>query len=322
MRIVERAREVVEKEIEALKKARDNIGEEFEKAVLLLKDVKGKVVVTGMGKSGIIARKIASTLSSTGTPAVFLHPGEGGHGDVGVVSKGDVLIAISNSGETEELLRILPSIKSMGVPVISITRARDSSLGKLSDIVLETGVEEEACRLNLIPTSSTTATLAIGDAIAICLFELKGLTERDFAFYHPSGSLGKRLLLKVSDIMHTGDEIPMVKLGTPMREVIMEMTQKGLGVTGVEDENGRLVGVVTDGDLRRALNRGSPRLLEEPVDEYMTKNPKKVKKDMLVVSALRTMEDFKITSLFVYDDDPQRVVGIVHIHDILREGIR
>ncbi len=322
MRIVERAREVVGKEIEALERARDRIGEEFERAVLLLKDVKGKVVVTGMGKSGIIARKIASTLSSTGTPAVFLHPGEGGHGDVGVVSKGDVLIAISNSGETEELLRILPSIKSMGVPVISITKTRSSSLGRLSDIVLETGVEEEACRLNLIPTSSTTATLAIGDAIAICLFELKGLTERDFAFYHPSGSLGKRLLLKVSDIMHTGEEIPMVKVGTPMREVIIEMTRKGLGVTGVEDEYGRLVGVVTDGDLRRALNRGSPRLLDEPVDEYMTKNPKKVNKDMLVVSALRTMEDFKITSLFVYDDDPQKAVGIVHIHDILREGIR
>ena len=322
MRIAERAKEVVEKEMEALKRARDRIGEEFEKAVLLLKDIEGKVVVTGMGKSGIIARKIASTLSSTGTPAVFLHPGEGGHGDVGVVSKGDALIAISNSGETEELLRILPPIKSMGIPIISITRTRNSSLGRLSDIVLETGVEEEACRLNLIPTSSTTATLAIGDAIAICLFELKGLTDRDFAFYHPSGSLGKRLLLKVSDIMHTGEEIPMVRIGTPMREVIIEMTKKGLGVTGVEDDDGRLVGVVTDGDLRRALNRGSPKLLDEPVDEYMTKNPKKVKKDMLVVSALRTMEDFKITSLFVYDDDPQRVVGIVHIHDILREGIR
>ncbi len=322
MRIAERAKEVVEKEMEALKRARDRIGEEFEKAVLLLKDIEGKVVVTGMGKSGIIARKIASTLSSTGTPAVFLHPGEGGHGDVGVVSKGDALIAISNSGETEELLRILPPIKSMGIPIISITRTRNSSLGRLSDIVLETGVEEEACRLNLIPTSSTTATLAIGDAIAICLFELKGLTDRDFAFYHPSGSLGKRLLLKVSDIMHTGEEIPMVRIGTPMREVIIEMTKKGLGVTGVEDDDGRLVGVVTDGDLRRALNRGSPKLLDEPVNEYMTKNPKKVKKDMLVVSALRTMEDFKITSLFVYDDDPQRVVGIVHIHDILREGIR
>ena len=321
-KVIKRAKEVIQKEIEALERVKDSIGEDFVKAVNLLMETEGKVVVTGMGKSGIVAKKISSTLSSTGTPSVFLHPGEGGHGDIGLVSRGDTVIAISNSGETEEVIRLIPSIKRIGIPIISITKSRSSTLGRLSDIVLETRVEEEACKLNLVPTSSVAASLAVGDALALCLFELKGLTERDFAFYHPLGALGKKLLLKVSHIMHTGDEIPLVSVGTPMREVIIEMTKKGLGITGVVDGDGKLVGVVTDGDLRRALNRGSRRLLDEPVDMYMTTNPKKIQQDTLVVAALRTMEDYKITSLFVYNDDPSKVIGIVHIHDILREGIR
>ncbi len=324
MDVIERAKEVITKEIEALVRLRDAIGGSFERAVDILMGTRGKVVVTGMGKSGIVAKKISSTLSSTGTPSVFLHPGEGGHGDIGLVSKGDTLLAISHSGETEELIRLIPSIKRLGVPIISIVGRKDSTLGRLSDVALETKVDEEACRFNLVPTSSTTASLALGDAMAICLFEKKGLTERDFAFYHPLGTLGKRLLLRVEDIMHTGDEVPGVPLGTPMKDVIVEMTAKGLGVTGVFDGSGKIVGVVTDGDLRRALNRGSKDFLDEPVDMYMTRNPKRIFKGALVVSALRKMEDHKITSLFVYGDErnPDGIVGIVHIHDILREGIR
>ncbi len=324
MDVLKRAREIIEKEIEALEGLKDSLGDPFEKAIELLFSTRGKVVVTGMGKSGIVARKISSTLSSTGTPSTFLHPGEGGHGDLGVISRGDTVLAVSHSGETEEIIRLIPFIRNMGVPIISIVGDRNSTLGRLSDVALETGVKEEACKFNLVPTSSTTASLALGDAIAICLFEKKGLTEKDFAFYHPLGALGKRLLLRVGDIMHTGSEIPFVKVGTPMRDVIVEMTVKGLGITGVLNENGRLVGVVTDGDLRRALNRGSGKLLDEPVDIYMTTNPKRINKGSLVVSALRKMEEHKITSLFVYEDDedPDIVVGIIHIHDILREGIR
>lgn len=280
----------------------------------------GKVVITGMGKSGLICQKIAATFASTGTPAFFLHPAEGVHGDLGMLMKDDIVIAVSNSGETEELIRIIPLIKRMGVKLIAMTGNKKSTLAKAGDVVLNVGVKKEACPLGLAPTASTTATLAMGDAMAVALLEKKGFKEKDFALLHPGGSLGKRLL-KVDELMHTGKNIPVIHINAPMKEAIIEITAKRLGITGVIDVNGYLVGAVTDGDLRRALEKGND-ILNKRLKDIMTKNPKRIKKGSFAESALKMMEDYSITSLFVYEGkDEDKVAGVIHLHDLLKAGV-
>ncbi len=291
----------------------------FLRAVTLLHDCGGRVIVTGMGKSGLMGRKIAATLASTGTPAYFLHPAEGVHGDVGMVARDDVVLAISNSGETDELLAILPQLKRLGVPLILLTGAPASALAKLSDVVLDASVAEEACPMNLAPTSSTTAALALGDALAMVLLDLRGLSPEDYAALHPRGALGWRALFRVADLMHTGDAVPRVREDAPMRDVIREMTDKRLGVTTVVDADGRLLGIFTDGDLRRVHLRDAP-IASLTARECMTRSPKLIGRDELAAKALQVMEAFAITSLVITDEE-HRPVGIIHMHDILRAKI-
>ncbi len=319
--LLEVAREVIKIEMDAISDLEKRLDASFIKACEILYNCKGKVVVTGIGKSGIIGQKIASTLASTGTPAFFMHPAEGMHGDLGVLSRNDVVIAISNSGQSEEILKILPIIKRFGVKLIVMTGKKRSALAKAGDVVLDISVKKEACPLNLAPTASTTATLVLGDALAVALIKLRGFSENDFAIRHPGGSLGRRLLLKVSDLMHEGENIPLVHENTSMREVIYEITSKKLGVTGVVADNGELIGVITDGDLRRALEKFED-LLNRKAYEIMTKNPKWILKDELAAKALETMERYSITSLFVFDKDSNRKpVGIIHLHDLLKAGV-
>jgi len=319
--ILEWAKRVLEVEARAISELVHRLNHEFVKAVEAILRSEGKVVVTGVGKSGIIARKIASTLSSTGTPALFLHPTEALHGELGLLEPEDVVIAVSKSGETDELLQILPVIKRQGNLLIAFTGNLRSSLAKAADVVIDVSVREEACPLGLAPTASTTAALAMGDALAVALLQSRGFREEDFARIHPRGSLGKRLLLRVRDLMHTGEEFPKVHEGASMREVLVEMTSKRLGVTGVMDGGGKLVGVITDGDLRRALEK-FPDLLERQARDVMTCNPKGIEADALAVEALRKMEQFAITSLFVFERSGDEVpVGIIHLHDILRAGV-
>ncbi len=291
----------------------------FLKAVDLLHDCRGRVIVTGMGKSGLVGRKLAATLASTGTPAYFLHPAEGVHGDIGMVARDDVVLAISNSGETDELLAILPQLKRLGVRLILLTGTPGSTLAKQCDVVLDVSVTEEACPMNLAPTSSTTATLALGDALAMVLLDLRGLSPEDYAALHPRGALGWRALFRVADLMHTGDAVPRVGEGAPMTDVIREMTEKRLGVTTVVDAAGRLLGIVTDGDLRRVHLRDAP-ILSLRARECMTRGPKLIGKDELAAKALQVMESFAITSLVIVDD-AHRPLGIIHLHDILRAKI-
>ncbi|MBI5287298.1 MAG: KpsF/GutQ family sugar-phosphate isomerase [Deltaproteobacteria bacterium] len=318
---IEIAKRVLKIEAEAISALMDKVGNEFTKAVDLIYYTSGKVVVTGMGKSGIICKKMAATFVSTGTPAFFLHPAEGIHGDIGMIMKNDTVIAISNSGETEEIIRLLPLIKRMGVKLIAITGNPGSTLARSGDVVLDIGVREEACPMGLVPTASTTATLAMGDALAVALLDRRGFREDDFALLHPGGTLGRRLLTRVEDLMHTGESIPLVKVDTLMKDAILEMTTKGLGVTGVVNERGEVVGVITDGDLRRALERGND-ILGKEVLEVMTRDPKGIERKALAESALKKMEDHAITSLFVYErDGDKRPLGIIHLHDLLRAGI-
>jgi arabinose-5-phosphate isomerase len=281
---------------------------------------RGRVVVTGMGKSGIIGRKIAATLASIGVPSVFLHPAEGIHGDLGMVSRGDLVLALSHSGETEELLKILPAIKRLGVPLISLTGNLDSMLAKNSDVVLDVSVAEEACPLSLAPTASTTAALALGDALAMALLEHKGVKPEDFARYHPGGSLGKRLLLSVEDLMHRGSDIPKVRPTTALKEVIYEISSKKLGVTTVVDDADRLRGIVTDGDLRRVLEKGGNDLLERSAEAVMTRDPKVIARAALAAEAVGLMERYSITVLVVTDAE-RRVEGVIHLHDLLKAGV-
>jgi len=318
---IRRAKRVLELEAKAITEMIAKLDVNFTKSVEIIERCKGKVVVTGMGKSGLICQKIAGTLASTGTPAIFLHAAEGFHGDLGVLTRQDVVIAVSNSGETEEVNRILPIIKRMGIPLIAITGNPDSTLGRHGDIVIDTGVKEEACLMNLVPTASTTAALVMGDALAVVLLEKRGFQEEDFAMLHPGGSLGKRLLYRVEDMMHLGEEIPLVNQRTSLKEAIVEITMKRLGVTGVLDEKGNLVGVITDGDLRRGLEKGGD-LLKRKVDEIMTGNPKRIFRDALAAKAMERMEHYSITSLFVVKrSDERKVEGIIHIHDLLKAGI-
>lgn len=321
MSMIEEARRVLNVEACAILDLAERIDERFEQAVDMLYRCKGRVVLTGMGKSGLVGRKIASTFASTGTPAFFLHPAEGLNGDFGMVTREDVIIAISNSGETRELLEILPFLKRNGNQLISMTGNGNSTLAKSGDASLDVRVKEEACPLGLAPTASTTATLAMGDALAVTVMVKRGFKKEDFALLHPGGALGKRLLLKVGDLMHKGQTFPSVKEKTLMKEAIVEITSKRLGVTGVCDGEGRLVGVITDGDLRRALERFSD-LLNREAQEVMTRNPKGIEKDALAAKAVQQMEEFSITSLFVFEDRASRIpLGIIHLHDLLKSGV-
>jgi arabinose-5-phosphate isomerase len=295
------------------------LDDRFVDAVALLHGCRGRVIVTGIGKSGIIGRKIAATLASTGTPAYFLHPAEGVHGDLGMVARDDVVLALSNSGETDEVLAVLPALKRLGIPLALLTGAPASSLARHADVVLNVGVAEEACPMNLAPTSSTTAALAMGDALAMALLDLRGLGPDDYAALHPRGSLGWKALFKVADLMHTGPSVPVVSEQATMKEAIEEMTGKGLGMTTVVDGQGRLAGVVTDGDLRRQQLAHGSVLLERRVGECMTRGPKIIGGDELAAKALAMMEG-RVTSLVIVDA-AGHPAGVIHLHDILRAKI-
>ncbi len=316
--IIAGAKRVIEEEIEGLNRLKDSVGDEFVKAIEILSSCKGKVILTGIGKSGHIARKIASTLSSTGTPSHFLHPSEALHGDLGFISASDVVIAISNSGESAEVIELIPYIKMLGVPLIAITNRKNSSLAKHSDVHLFLNIHKEACPLELAPTTSSTATLVLGDAIAMTLLSIKGFTKEDFALRHPGGMLGRKLRL-VRDLYHTGEELPVVSEEEPMKNVILEISSKGFGATAVVDKRGKLTGVITDGDLRRFV-KGGGNFDNSLAKEVMTRSPKTIKSDAFALEALRKMEEFKITVLIVVDDD-NKPEGIIHMHDILRAEI-
>ncbi len=315
------ARRVLLIEAQALTDLAERVGEDFSQAVEMLLDCKGRVVITGMGKSGLICQKIASTMASTGTPAFFLHPAEGIHGDLGMLMKGDVVIAVSNSGETDELVRILPVIKRMGLPLIAMSGNCLSTLGRAGDVCLDISIREEACPLGLAPTASTTATLALGDALAVALLERRGFKEEDFALFHPGGSLGRRLLLKVEELMHCGEAIPLCHESTLLKDALFEITSKKLGITGVGNDFGQLVGVFTDGDLRRSMADGIA-VLDRPIAEVMARNPKRILASALAAEAVQVMETHAITSLFVFEGEESRVpIGIIHLHDLLKSGV-
>jgi len=321
LNILEEAKRVLNVEAQSILDLVERIDDNFSRTVDLLYTCKGKVVLMGMGKSGLVGRKISSTFASTGTPSFFLHPAEGLNGDFGMLAKEDVIIAISYSGETRELLEVLPLIKRYGNRLITFTGNLNSNLAKAGDVNLDIRVKEEACPLGLAPTASTTATLALGDALAVALMGKKNFKKEDFAILHPGGILGKRLLLKVEDLMHTGKAFPMVSGKTLMKEAVFEITSKRLGVTGVSNPEGHLVGVITDGDLRRALEKFSD-LFNREASEVMTKNPKWIEKDALAAKAVQRMEEYSITSLFVFNKTGDKVpVGIIHLHDLLKAGV-
>lgn len=313
------ARRTLELEKQAVAALADKLSDDFDRACRLVLACEGRVVVTGMGKSGHIARKIAATLASTGTPAFFVHPGEASHGDLGMITPKDIVLALSHSGETSEVTALLPLLKRMGAPLISMTGRPGSTLALHAEAHLDTGVEREACPLNLAPTSSTTAALAMGDALAVALLEARGFTAEEFALSHPGGSLGRRLLLKVEDLMHRSERLPSVTLGSPLRDALLEITRKGLGFTCVVDDAGRLAGVYTDGDLRRTLDQhGDLRAL--CVDDVMTPGGKRIRPGMLAAEAVKIMEDNRITALAVVDDEG-RPIGALHMHDLLTNGV-
>ncbi|MBC8322452.1 MAG: KpsF/GutQ family sugar-phosphate isomerase [Candidatus Marinimicrobia bacterium] len=313
---------VLKIEGEAVLNLVDRIDENFDDAVKALKNCEGRVIVTGMGKSGLISQKIASTLSSTGTPSLFLHPGEASHGDLGMVTMNDIILAISNSGETYELIQIIPSFKQMGLKIIALIGRQKSTIAKMVDIYIDTSVDQEACTLELAPTASTTATLAMGDALAVALLENRGFKPEDFALLHPGGNLGKRLLLTVGDIMHSGDEIPIVNESSTVNEALLTMTEKGFGVTGVLDNAGKITGIITDGDIRRGMEKSGNQIFEQTAAFLQSKNFKWVEKSTLAINALEVMEDHNITSLFVFSDKIKDTPdGLIHIHDILKTGI-
>jgi len=319
----EQAKRVLRIESEAVAALIDRIDEKFDRAVEMILQCEGRVVVTGMGKSGLIGKKIAATLASTGTPALFLHPAEGIHGDLGMVTRGDTVIALSNSGETDELARMLPSLKRLGIGIIALTGNVESTLAKNSDVVINVGVKEEACPLGLAPTASTTAALAMGDALAVALLDKRGFKEEDFACFHPGGSLGKKLLLRVGDLMHTGDAIPVVAGTTLIKDAIYVISSKKMGVTAVVDTAGKLVGVISDGDLRRWMEKTEKtgeNLLTKKTEDIMTVNPKVANKDSLAAEAVSIMEKHSITCLIVTDPG-QKPEGVIHLHDLLKAGV-
>lgn len=318
-RLIALGREVVKIENSAVSALRERIGEAFAHACRLMMDCQGRVVVTGMGKSGHIGGKIAATLASTGTPAFFVHPGEASHGDLGMITPGDVVLALSNSGETGEVLTILPLLKRMKVPLIALTGNPSSTLAREAEVHIDVGVDKEACPLNLAPTASTTAALVMGDALAVALLQARGFTHEDFALSHPGGSLGKRLLLRVRDLMHSGDRLPVVHENDPLREALIEMTAKGLGMTAVLDSNDRLTGVFTDGDLRRCFDARQD-LHDARVGAVMTPGGVRIEADRLAAEALRLMEERKINALLVVDENGD-LAGALNMHDLLRAGV-
>jgi len=309
------AKWVIESEAAAVKGLVDQLDEDFDRAVELIVGLKGRLVLTGMGKSGLVLKKVAATLASTGTPTVFLHPAEAIHGDLGMIAPGDAVLAASYSGTTEELVRLVEILKRLGVPLVAITGNPESPLAKHADIHLRTEIDQEACPLNLAPTASTTATLALGDALAMALLEARGFTSEDFARLHPGGRLGKRLM-RVRELMLKGDALPKVTPGVPLRDAIYEMSKKGLGITAVAAADGRLLGCISDGDLRRLLEQGDAQL-ERPVDALMKEGPRTISGDLLAGEALQRMETYRITSVFVCDEDG-KLEGIVHLHDLWR----
>ena len=312
------ARKVLQTEAAAVLALVDRLDERFGRAVTLIRNCRGRVIVTGMGKSGIICRKIAATLASTGTPAFFLHPAEAVHGDLGVIQADDVVIAMSYSGETEELTRVLETVKRIGAPLVAITGDPGSTLGQAADVALDCRVSEEACPMNLVPTASTTAALAMGDALAMAVLVEKGFQPEDFASLHPGGRLGKKLM-RVEELMHRGEALPVVQLHTAMRDVIYEMSRKGLGMTSVVEKDGRLAGIITDGDLRRKM-AAAANVLELTAKDVMSPNPVTIPHTTLAAEALAMLEQRKITSIVVIDAD-RRVEGIVHLHDLWRTGM-
>ena len=313
------AREVLDIEARAVETLKTRLDDNFIAACNLCMQTSGRIVVTGMGKSGHVSNKIAATLASTGTPAFFMHPAEASHGDLGMITNQDLLIAISYSGETAEVVTILPVVKRMGAKLLSITGNPNSTMAQAADAHLDISVAEEACPLNLAPTASTTATLAMGDALAVALLKMRGFTAEDFARSHPSGSLGKRLLLRVSDVMHTGDRVPAVKADVTLRDALLEMTDKGLGMTAIVDGDRRILGIYTDGDLRRTLDTGAD-IRETRIRDVMHPNCKTTTDDLLAAEALHLLEENKITGLLVVDDD-NRLIGALNIHDLFREGL-
>lgn len=321
MPALERARKVLQTEIDALAAMMDRLNDSFNKAFAILLGCKGKVVVVGMGKSGLVGAKIAATLASTGTPSFFLHAAEAMHGDLGMVYKNDVALVISNSGETDEILAILPAMRRLGLPIVAMTGNLNSRLAGFADVTLDTHVAEEACPLGLAPTASTTVQMAMGDALAVALLEERGFSEEDFARVHPAGVLGKRLLVKVDELMHAGDEVPRVREDTPMTKVLLEMSAKRLGLTVVEDAHGHALGVISDGDLRRAMQKFGE-LTAMTAVQIMTTAPKAIPTGMLASRAAFHIETNRISALLVHaPEDPRRIVGVVHIHDLMQAGI-
>ncbi len=318
-KIISRAKEVLKLESEGISRIVDLIGDDFIKAVNLILNTKGKIVVSGLGKSGIVGKKIAATFTSTGTPALYLHPSESLHGDLGVVSDNDIALFVSKSGQTDELQILLPFFKRKNIPIIGMTANKDSELAKASNILLYVPIEKEACPYDLAPTVSTTVFLALGDALAMVVMEQKNFKAEDFAALHPGGTIGKRFWLKVKDMMVTGEQIPVVHISSPMKDVIIEMTQKR-GITSVVDDKGKVVGVITDGDLRRLLERKGEKIFTFTAGEVMTTNPKIISPDALAYTAARKMEEYKITALIVVDED-KKPIGVIHLHDLMKANV-
>ncbi len=317
--MLQEGKRVLEIEARAVQVLIDRLDERFVQAVDVLYQCKGKVIVSGMGKSGLIGQKIAATLASTGTPSFFLHPAEGVHGDLGMVARRDAMIAISNSGETQEVLQLLPFVKRMNLPVVALTGRTTSTLGKISDVVLDISVSEEACPMGLAPTASTTATLAMGDALALALLRKRGFKQEDFAQFHPGGTLGRRLLVKVKDLMHGGNDVPRIGLDASGSDAILEMTAKKLGMTTVLNETGLLMGIITDGDLRRFIQHGGD-FTRVTAADLASRNPKTIGPDELATTAVGLMEQHSITALVVVDRQ-HRLTGVIHLHDLLKHGI-
>ena len=317
--LIQSAQRTIRLESEAVTGLLSRVNADFIRACEMILDCKGRVVVVGMGKSGHIGNKIAATLASTGTPSFFVHPAEASHGDMGMITKDDVVLALSNSGSTAEIVTLLPLIKRLGIQLISMTGNPESPLAKAAEVNLDARVTQEACPLNLAPTSSTTVSLVLGDALAIALLEARGFTAEDFAFSHPGGALGRRLLLKVENVMHAGERLPLVQRGTSLREALLEMTRKGLGMTVIAEADGTLAGIFTDGDLRRTLDKGID-VREASIDQVMTLHGKTARAEMLAAEALKIMEDHKINALVVVDSE-DKPVGALNMHDLLRAGV-
>ena len=318
-KLIELGKAVIDTEKDAVARLSDRIDKKFVDACLHILNCEGRTVVIGMGKSGHIASKIAATLASTGTPAFFVHPGEASHGDLGMITKKDVVLALSNSGETDEIMTLLPVIKRLNVPLISLTGNVDSTLAKSSTVAIDVSVAKEACPLGLAPTASTTATLAMGDAIAIALLEARGFSAEDFAQAHPAGTLGRRLLLRVTDIMHTGNEIPKIKEDTLLKDALVEMTQKGLGTTAIVDNDDHVIGIFTDGDVRRSFDTKVD-IHNVKIAEVMTRNCKTIDQEKLAAEALSLMENYKINALLVVDNK-NKLIGVLNMHDLLRARV-